>query len=141
MNTARCTCECGCFQIWGYVPIFGIFWYIHGILPCASLRGAGSALGVWTGLCGWVTRPSTWPASRISYPSAYGNGEKKYSIDVRDNSIEKVIINRSALDFRAFCFLPNQKILIERKVKIIFVEVKNSFSRSKISQTFSKENQ
>ena len=38
---------------------FGIFWYIHGILLRASLRVAGNALGLWTGLWGWITRPRT----------------------------------------------------------------------------------
>ena len=50
---------------------------------------------------------------------------KKNAIDARDNSIKKVIINRSALGFQAFWFLPKSKILLERKVKIIFLDMGN----------------
>ena len=38
---------------------------------------------------------------------------------------KKGIINRTALDFLAFCFLPKSKILLERKVVIIFLIMGN----------------
>ena len=52
-------CECGCFQIFRYMGNFGIFWYNRDITLRASLRVAGSVLGLWTGLRGWTTRPRT----------------------------------------------------------------------------------
>ena len=41
------------------------------------------------------------------------------------------VIDRTRLDFQKFYFLPKSKILLEKKVKITFVEVKNNFEISK----------
>ena len=63
----------------------------------------------------FVTDGQLHETRRVFIGLGNGNGEKN-SIDFRGNSIEKVIIKRSALGRLEFCKKPNSKIRLEQKM-------------------------
>ncbi len=96
-------------------PLQKIFQLAIGLQENITFRQKGSNF-----LCGgrlimFVTDGQLHETRRVFIGLGNGNGEKN-SIDFRGNSIEKVIIKRSALGRLEFYKKPNSKIRLEQKM-------------------------